>query len=80
MTDLKEIPNCCAICPLSVQHGDMRIYCTDADKIIFIENERPYWCRLREIPEKLSVTQDLDDYDLSYIQGRNECINEMLYK
>lgn len=80
MTDLKEIPTCCSVCPLCNEHGQMRAYCSDADKIIFDESKRPNWCRLREIPNKKDIDNTKYMTDLLWKEGWNACLKEILSK
>lgn len=80
MTDLKEIPTCCSVCPLSVEHGQMRAYCTDTNKVIFDESKRPNWCRLREIPNKKDIDNTKYMTDLLWKEGWNACLKEIKSK
>ena len=88
---VEKLPTDCSYCDIChTRPYDSRCK-IDGEKFCGIMNEnveifyyhgdgRPDFCPLREIPKKLPVTPDLDDCDLSYIQGRNECINEMIFK
>ena len=77
MTDLKEIPTCCSVCPLCVEHGQMRAYCYDTNKIIFDEYDKPKWCRMIELPEKKDVKAAKTMTNLTWIEGWNACLESI---
>ena len=66
-------PPCCGSCRL--EHISL---CMGTAKRRHIEdlNHYPSWCPLRPMPEKLKHDDEVD-YDYGYIDGWNECIEEI---
>lgn len=39
---------------------------------------RPEWCPLKLLPEKSTTENDMTDYQCGMVDGRNQCINEIV--
>lgn len=39
---------------------------------------RPEWCPLKLMPEKSTTENDMTDYQCGMVDGRNQCINEIV--
>ena len=76
-----DMPSSCIDCPLHY-YGEPILWCganerdMDTDDI---ENYKPTWCPLREVPQK-DTYQYADSYKYGQgrKRGRNECIDEIL--
>lgn len=82
-----DMPESCVYCPLSRLLYGMEdgIECVAAGRINRICKVIPYWCPLRELPEKMEVcgTYNSDYYAKggkmpSYKTGWNACLDEIL--
>ena len=52
--------------------------CLKTGEIFDDWGKRQDWCPLREVPEKESKSCCSDDYDDGYVDGYNDCIDEIL--
>lgn len=39
---------------------------------------KPNWCPLKPLPEKSTTENDMTDYQCGMVDGRNQCINEII--
>ena len=74
-----DTPDSCRECPLCAEeHMTYRDYCRITDDVIWTL-DKPEWCPLLELPEKLSPTGNpYDEYGDGYVDGYNACIDEIL--
>ena len=70
-----DTPKSCAVCPIFQNSLDG--YCPVALSSPYNKyNERDKYCPLRPLPKKIKHKDEID-YDYGYIDGRNECIDEI---
>lgn len=74
-----DTPEGCGDCPLCGESFmTYREYCRITATYIWTA-DKPTWCPLKPLPEKLSPTgYPNDDYGDGYVNGYNECIDEIL--
>lgn len=73
-----DIPDSCSECPCC---GDCVDICHAAIRVLKetdLENQKPDWCPLKEVPEKKSEFSAQNDYLLYSAKGWNACIDEIL--
>lgn len=88
-----DTPKSCYNCPFGTEYYDICIYkgnCELAEhlgKIMTLVTEeyygfesksRPDWCPLKPLPEKNTTENDMTDYQCGMVDGRNQCINEII--
>ena len=59
--------------------------CLDFDEILITEEHydyesksRPDWCPLKSLLEKNTTENDMTDYQCGMVDGRNQCIDEII--
>lgn len=77
---IEEMPTECIMCPFCRVYADNKAtetHCiwmatTNEDGI----NTRAEWCPLKSLPEKKKHQEEID-YDYGYIDGWNDCLEEL---
>lgn len=70
-----DMPSRCAECPLHYRKRKEIYRCEVTHQNVSINN-KPTWCPLRPLPQKMKHEDEID-YDYGYIDGRNELIDEI---
>lgn len=76
---LDELPKCCKECKLKYQNSSYAI-CAINQAATPNSEERPSWCKIRLMPEKMNVAgvyPQEDHITPSYKSGWNDCIEKM---
>ena len=88
-----DTPKNCYDCPFGTEYcGDSEYEgccelaeCLDSDMRLITEEHydhesesRPDWCPLKPLPEKSTTENDMTDYQCGMVDGRNQCINEII--
>jgi len=66
----------CTGCLLGIFNKKWFCLATNKDIDICDRYNIPSWCPLRPLPKKIKHKDEID-YDYGYIDGRNECIDEI---
>lgn len=66
----------CASCAL--RSGILRPFCRVNIRDITDLSIRPDWCPLKPLPEKSTTENDMTDYQRGMVDGRNQCIDEIV--
>lgn len=80
---MDDMPECCADCPCSFFERDnpiLNLICGVTQEDAY-NVEKPDWCPLRELPEKMKVCgryPQPDGITPSYKIGWNACLDEIL--
>lgn len=53
-------------------------YCRGKLKDIKDVSTKPDWCPLKPLPEKSTTENDMTDYQRGMVDGRNQCIDEIV--
>lgn len=88
-----DTPKNCYDCPFGNEYcGDSEYEgccelaeCLDSDMRLITEEHydyesesRPDWCPLKLLPEKSTTENDMTDYQRGMVDGRNQCIDEIV--
>ena len=88
-----DTPKNCYDCPFGTEYcGDSEYVggcelaeCLDSDMRLITEEHydyesesRPDWCPLKPLPEKSTPENDMTDYQRGMVDGRNQCIDEIV--
>ena len=88
-----DTPKNCYDCPFGTEYcGDSEYEgccelaeCLDSDMRLITEEHydyesesRPDWCPLKPLPEKSTTENDMTDYQRGMVDGRNQCIDEIV--
>ena len=69
----KSCEGCCMFC-----YTYHRFQCLITGKTIENSTDRPEWCPMRPLPEKMAIPRGARNVDgLEYAAGYNTCINEI---
>ena len=82
-----DVPGMCMGCPFSWPADDYTYIC-----IVTVDNDgdfkqirddsyaakRENWCPLKPLPEKNTTENDMTDYQCGMVDGRNQCIDEII--
>lgn len=66
--------NCKSCIHISTFYPFCRINCRD----IKDTSTKPDWCPLKPLPEKSTTENDMTDYQRGMVDGRNQCIDEIV--
>lgn len=70
-----DTPEKCVSCIyVGIFHYFCRINCRDIKDI----STKPDWCPLKPLPEKSTTENDMTDYQCGMVDGRNQCIDEII--
>lgn len=76
-----EMPQGCMVCPICHESEMSGEYMCDGRNIeeylMGFYGSKPDWCPLKPIPQKMEYEGEID-YEYGYIDGRNECIDEIM--
>lgn len=93
-----DMPSCCNECPICASYAESAFsireyWCTASDNTDVDPYDKPKWCPLKPVPEKIDVP-DFDDtvkaesenafevgmymYDRGHYRGYNLCIDKIL--
>ena len=88
-----DTPKNCYDCPFGTEYCCDSEYegccelaeCLDSDMRLITEEHydyesesRPDWCPLKPLPEKSTTENDMTDYQGGMVDGRNQCIDEIV--
>lgn len=88
-----DTPENCYDCPFGISYcGELEYVgycelagCLDYDVILMTEEHydcesksRPEWCPLKPLLEKSTAENDMTDYQCGMVDGRNQCIDEIV--
>lgn len=88
-----DTPKNCYDCPFGTEYcGDSEYEgccelaeCLDSDMRLITEEHydyesesRPDWCPLKPLQEKSTTENDMTDYQRGMVDGRNQCIDEIV--
>ena len=73
-----DTPKNCYDCPFGTEYcGDSEYEgCCELDDCE--SKSRPDWCPLKPLPEKNTTENDMTDYQCGMVDGRNQCIDEIV--
>lgn len=71
-----DTPKYCASCAL--RSGILHPFCRVNIRDITDLSIRPDWCPLKPLPEKSATENDMTDYQCGMVDGRNQCIDEII--
>lgn len=71
-----DTPKYCALCVL--RSGVRHPFCRVNNRDITDLSIRPEWCPLKPLPEKSTTENDMTDYQCGMVDGRNQCIDEII--
>lgn len=73
--DISEMPKNCLNCPMENSYSGTSVIC----KKVWTGKERPEWCPLRPLPEKLDLSKYPNGSMTKEIaEGYNICLDEIL--
>lgn len=74
-----DMPNSCDKCEFGY-YSDGKILLCDYENKIGSEENKPDWCPLKELPEKIPRPQPIesDEFNRGFCWGWNDCIDEIL--
>lgn len=88
-----DTPKNCYDCPFGAEYCGNLGYegccelagCLNSDMRLITEElydyeceQRPVWCPLKPLPEKSTTENDMTDYQRGMVDGRNQCIDEIV--
>ena len=70
-----DTPKYCAVCVL--RSGVLHPFCRVNNRDITDLSIRPDWCPLMDLPEKENGDYPANTFDAGFVEGWNECIDEI---